>query len=96
MCRNSYNNKLSSAVNNYVRNINNVLRRNRRILISLNPHGKIKLPLSKLSATGFDFNYFTNIYTTKSGNTYYFCYEQGYLLLEDDFVALVVKQEYMR
>lgn len=96
MCRNSYNNKISSEVNNYVRNINNILRRNRRILLNLNPRGKVKLPLSKLTAAGLDFNYFTNIYTIKSGNTYYFCYEQGYLLLEDDYVTLVIKQEYMK
>lgn len=96
MCRNSYNNKISSEVNNFVRNINSILRRNRKILLNLNPRGKVKLPLSKLTAAGLDFNYFTNIYITKSGNTYYFCYEQGYLLLEDDYVALVVKQEYLK
>jgi len=31
-CRNSYNNDLKSDSNNYVRNINNGLRKNRRIL----------------------------------------------------------------
>ena len=95
MCRNSYNNKVNSLVNNYVRNVNNALKRNRRILIELNPRGKIKIEKSKLVAAGFNFNYYTNIYTTKSGNVYYFCYEQGYLELEGDFFALVVKQEYM-
>ena len=32
LCRNSYNNKLNSDTNGYVRNINNTLRKNRRIL----------------------------------------------------------------
>jgi len=95
MCRNSYNNKVNSQVNNYVRNVNNALKRNRRILKELNPCGKMKIEKLKLVATGFNFNYYTNIYTTKSGNVYYFCYEQGFLALDDGYYALVVKQEYM-
>ena len=38
---------------------------------------------------GFDFNYFTSIYTTKAGTVYYFVYNQGYLPLEGDYYALV-------
>ena len=33
-CRNDYNNKLRQSENNYVRNINNILKKNRRILES--------------------------------------------------------------
>uniref|UniRef100_UPI00374D4ADE DUF2116 family Zn-ribbon domain-containing protein n=2 Tax=Ferruginibacter sp. TaxID=1940288 RepID=UPI00374D4ADE len=36
-CRNGYNNQLKAGDNNYVRNINNALRKNRRILESLLP-----------------------------------------------------------
>lgn len=93
-CRNSYNNKLNSNANNYVRNVNNILRKNRRILMTLNPHGKSKAPKTKLLEKGYDFNYLTSIYTTKAGATYYFCYEHGYLELENDWLALVKKQEY--
>ena len=32
MCRNAFNNKVNSDTTNYVRNINNILRRNRRVL----------------------------------------------------------------
>lgn len=78
-----------------MRNINNVLRRNRRILASLNPQGKAKVSRTKLLESGFNFRYFTNIYTTKAGKIYHFVYEQGYLDLEDDHVALVVRQEYV-
>ncbi|MBN2521295.1 MAG: hypothetical protein JXB17_12355, partial [Bacteroidales bacterium] len=38
-CRNIFNNRLNSNLNNYMRNINNVLRKNRRILAELNPNG---------------------------------------------------------
>ncbi|KKQ83435.1 MAG: hypothetical protein UT04_C0032G0014 [Candidatus Daviesbacteria bacterium GW2011_GWF2_38_7] len=40
LCRNSYNNKQNSESTNLVRNINNILRKNRRILQSLNTNEK--------------------------------------------------------
>ena len=94
-CRNSYNNRLNSDSNNYIRNINNILRKNRRILEELNPHGKNKVHREKLIAKGFNFNYFTNTYTTKGGNSYHFCYEQGFLELDEGYYALVLRQEYV-
>ena len=44
---------------------------------------------------GFKFSYFTNIYETQAGKKYYFCYDQGYLELDNDWYALVVKKEYV-
>jgi len=90
-CRNEYNNRQNQDSNNTIRKINYTLRKNRRILQQLNPEGKTKIPRRKLLDKGFDFNYFTSTYRTKAGTTYYFCYEQGYLPLEDDYYALVVK-----
>jgi hypothetical protein len=90
MCRNNYNNKLNKDINNLVRNINNILRRNRRILAELTPNGKAtKVAKEKLVLKGFNFSFYTSIYTTKTGSTYYFCYEYGYLHLEDDYLTLV-------
>lgn len=92
-CRNAYNNKLNSDSSNYIRNINNILRRNRRILEELNPQGTAKYSRSRMLEKGFDFNYFTNTYTTKKGSTYYFCYDFGYLPIEGDYFFLVKKKE---
>lgn len=89
ICRNNYNNKLNSDNVNLVRNINNALRKNRRILEELNPEGKNKVHKSKLLDKGFDFTYHTNIYTTLKGVQYFFCYDYGYLPLENDFYFLV-------
>ena len=61
----------------------------RRIIEQLTPAGKAKVHRDKLAAAGFNFNYHTHTYTTKTGNVYMFCYEYGYLLLEDGYVALV-------
>lgn len=94
-CRTTHNNRLNSDANNFVRNINNILRKNRRILAELNPNGKAKVKEKVLAETGFKFSYFTNEYITKSGNVYRFCYEYGYLKLKNNQYALVVRQEYV-
>lgn len=91
-CRNSYNNKMNKDGTNLIRNVNNRLRKNWRILEKLNPEEKCKVAKSKLDNAGFDFNYFTSIYTTKAGTVYYFCYNQGYLPLEGDYYALVKRK----
>lgn len=95
LCRNNYNNRNNSDTNNYMRNINNILRKNRRVLEELTPDGKAKVHREKLTVKGFNFSYFTNTYLTKNGNQYYFCYEYGYLQLENDYFALVKRQEWM-
>ncbi len=92
-CRNAYNNRLNRDSYNLVRQINHVLRKNRRILEALTPEGTTKVTKSKLTEQGFNFKYFTHIYTTKTGTVYYFCYEYGYLPLEDNFYALVKRDE---
>ncbi len=88
-CRNTYNNRINKDSKNLIRTINNRLRKNYRILETLNPHKKTKVSKAKLIESGFDFSYFTSLYTTKIGTIYYFVYDQGYLPLENDYYALV-------
>jgi hypothetical protein len=90
-CRNAYNNKINKDSTNFMRNVNNKLRKNYRILSALNVDGKSKTTRTKLLSKGFDFEFFTNILNTKTGNTYYFLYDQGYLALENDYFMLVKK-----
>ncbi|MBS1531677.1 MAG: hypothetical protein JSU01_15330 [Bacteroidetes bacterium] len=94
-CRNNYNNQLNSGSYNMVRNINNILKRNRRILEELNPTGKTKVTLKKLAAKGMNFDYHTHVYHTQNGKTYHFCYEYGYLPLDNDEFLLVKREEKM-
>ena len=93
-CRNNYNNNLKADSNNYVRNINNALRKNRRILEEFLPpaEGMVKVTKEKLLQQGFLFKYITHTYINKKGNTYYFCYEYGYLPLDNDWYLLVMKK----
>ncbi|RMG77100.1 MAG: hypothetical protein D6714_20300, partial [Bacteroidetes bacterium] len=88
-CRNAYNNRLNSDATNFMRNINNILRKNRRILAGLNPEGKAKVHRDKLLDEGFKFSYFTHIYRTRKGKEYRFCYEQGYVEIENGYFLLV-------
>lgn len=88
-CRNAYNNKVNKDSKNLIRNTNNRLRKNYRILEALNPKQKTKISRARLIEKGFDFNYFTSIYTTKALATYYFVYDQGYLPLENDYYLLI-------
>jgi len=92
-CRVAYNNRLNSNETNFMRNVNNVLRKNRRILIELNTTGKSRVSREKLHEKGFDFGLFTSIYTTKEGSIYHYCYEQGYLQVDKNWYLLVVKKE---
>jgi len=91
-CRNAYNNKVNTENKNLLRNTNNRLRKNFRVLNELNISGKTKITKNKLLDKNFDFRLFTSIYTTKTGNVYYYVYNQGYLKLENDYY-LLVKQE---
>lgn len=93
-CRIAFNNRLNSDDTSYVRNVNNILRKNRRILMSMNPTGKNKVSYQKLKARGFDFHHFTSTYKTREGSQYFYCYEHGYLPIEEDWYLLVIKKEF--
>ena len=94
-CRAAYNNDLKSAANNNIRNVNNALGKNRRILESLLPDGEqmVKANRDKLLHLGFQFKYMTHTYTNQKGNVYHFCYEYGYLPLENNWFLIVKRNE---
>ncbi|MCX2739420.1 DUF2116 family Zn-ribbon domain-containing protein [Pontibacter anaerobius] len=78
-----------------IQRVNATLRKNRTLLKQASPEGKTTLRREVLQLAGFDFRHFTHLYRTKSGNTYHFCYDYGYLLLEDEKVLIVNWQPYM-
>lgn len=94
-CRNNYNNQLKAQSNNYVRNINNALGKNRRILESLLPDVEemSKAIKQTLVQQGFSFKYITHTYTNKKGNTYFFCYDYGYLPLDNEWYLIVRRKK---
>ncbi len=95
-CRNAYNNLLRSSTNKQVKVINNILIKNRRILESMIAAGEhtAKTTKATLLKQGFRFTHHTHMYTTRSGSTYTYCYDYGYLPLENDWYLVVrLKQE---
>lgn len=96
-CRNNYNNlqKQKGSQSPLVRNINATLLKNWKVLESLLPATEetAKASKDKLQRLGFHFKYFTHVYTTKTGKTYHYCYDYGYLPLENDWYLIVKKKE---
>ncbi len=94
-CRNNYNNQLKATTGTQIRLINNALAKNYRILEALLAGDKeiAKTTREQLLLKGFSFKYLTHIYTTKSSKTYYYCYEYGYLPLDNDWFLIVRKKE---
>lgn len=91
-CRNNYNNRLNSDANPVVRNINNILRKNRRILeelLSALEKKVLVVDRQKLAERGYQFEYFTEHFTTKENDQYYYCYDYGYKQLPDERLLAV-------
>ena len=78
-----------------MRNVNNALSKNRRILEELLPEGEetAKTTQDKLLQKGFLFKYVTHLYTTKAGKVYYYCYDYGYLPLDNEWYLIVRRKE---
>ena len=90
-CRNAFNNKQNKNSTNFMRNVNNKLRKNNRILSEYNTEGKTKITKLKLQNAGFDFDFITQMVTYKNGSQYYFVYDQGYKILDNDWYLIVKK-----
>jgi len=98
-CRNTYNNRFNAISNSYIRKVNYILRKNRRIMeeiIASSEKDVKRVKRTFLLDKGFDFGYYTNIYKTNNSKYYYFCYEYGYNVLENNYLAIVRKEEYLK
>jgi len=95
-CRNNYNNMQKHLVDCYahIQIINKQLLRNRKILASLIPTDLATATISrdKLLKMGFVFAYHTHMFTNSKGSVYYYCYDFGYLSLENNWYLLVRKK----
>lgn len=96
-CRIDYNNKVKMEKRGenpeFVKKITRTLINNHQILRKLNANGKTIVSEQYLTDLGFNFNYQTSYQTTKKGDVYHFCFDQGYLKIKDNQVLLVVQQK---
>jgi len=91
-CRNNYNNRMNCYSSPLVRDINNILRKNRRILEELlAPLEKKVLVIERqrLLERGFRFDYMTEHYHPDKKEHYCYCYEYGYRPLDQEKVLIV-------
>jgi len=91
-CRNTHNNNVNKDSTNLMRNINNSLRRNYKILCELNPKDTAKVQKKVLVKKKFDFEVYTSVLNAKTGNTYYFVYDNGYQFLDNEMLLLIKKE----
>jgi len=92
-CRNEHNNSQNRDVTNYIRNVNNQLRRNRKAIVELFKGPKTKIHKDQLMLKGYNFQYATNTFVNKTGGKYTFCYDMGLLDLGNDFFMIVKRKD---
>ncbi len=96
-CRNGFNNqkRLKNGSAAYIRGLNNTLLKNRNILEGLLPADSetAKTSFDKLQSLGFVFKYYTHTYTNQKGAVYHYCYDHGWLALENNWYLLVRRRQ---
>ncbi len=94
-CRSNYNNSQKDKPDEYVKHVNNTLLKNRKILAAVLPEQEemAKTTLDKLTQKGFVFKYHTHTYKNKKDQTYFFCYDYGYLPLGENWFLVVRRKE---
>lgn len=89
-CRNAYNNEQRAGLNSFVRKVENILRRNRRILEGLVAGHKSckKFRKDKLVRLGFIFGYHTHSFRNRAGSMQYYCYDMGYRMPDKEAIIV--------
>jgi len=84
-CRSIFNNKRYIDEKGFVKKVNHLLLKNRRILASYVEGAKETemVPKELLYHRGFHFTYFTHTAISKEGTTYYCCYDHAYHVVSE-------------
>jgi len=90
-CRSSYHNNMVSVDINYVRRINYHLQKNRKILAAAFSDNKQANSISfkELFVQGFSFAYYTHQQEINKEETYLYCYDYGYRVIDNNEVKIV-------
>lgn len=92
-CRSAYHNQTSNDQEFYIRTINKQLRANRSALKKACPWGKATVRKEFLKQLGMDFKHITHTWKSEHGNLYFFCYDYGYMQVNDPKKVLIVQQQ---
>ena len=88
-CRTAYHNRIYREDHDFIRNVQSILRKNRRILAEHHAGDHTKVPVRELALSGYNFDFFTNTWTTSSGETFYFCFDFGFSRPDPDTCLLI-------
>lgn len=85
-CKSDYHtqNRKKSQKTYFKLEVDDVLRRNRSILAKYNIKSKVTVRKEVLFAEGFNPRIFTHYWKSRAGETYLFCYDQGYKTLKEE------------
>ena len=90
-CRSTYHNDLLGNKTNYMRQINYLLQKNRRILATVfaTTENSKAVPLNELYLKGFSAMHFTHQLKTSKENHVKYCYDYGYKMVGKSHVLIV-------
>ncbi len=93
-CKNEYHLRLRQATNLATKSIDEILHRNRSILLEvMGKHGtKVKVDSFVLDNKKFNYKFYTGSSTNKEGKTYYHVYDFSYMTFSDQTVMIVRKK----
>ena len=90
-CRTGYFNRINADQNKYMRDVNNILRKNRRILAQFYGSDQQTVDAVALLEEGFRFNYFTHEQKIDQDSSTRFCYEYGFTKVDQNTFKLMVR-----
>ena len=92
-CRNTYNNRQNSGITKNIREVNRILRSNRRILMQFKAIGKQKISERRLLQLGFRINYTTGYKLKPNGQMELYIYDQVLERLKNDTYLIMGRRE---
>ena len=95
-CRASYHHQQNEECNAIIRDMNRRLRKNRSILERISNMGEAICTGKQLTFMGFDFSIHTSIYINEQGDTFYYCYELGYVSSGNDRYSLLKRNKHFK
>ena len=98
-CKSAYHYRLRQEAMNFYTQIDQQLKKNRKLLKQYNKAGKATIRASVLRELGFDPNFFTHYWKNNNGEVYLFVYEYGFLTKIENGkqkYVLVTWQPYMK
>ena len=89
-CRSAYHNQLRGPAENFIRNTNVILRKNRKILFDFYQRNMTKIKRSQLLEAGFSFKYATGYELAQHGVHKKYCYDVSYLEIKESQYQIVL------